>query len=365
MITDDKRIVVTLDAGGTNLVFCAMRGGEYVTDPLTLPSNSQDLDKCLDTMVKGFEQVIANLPEPPVAISFAFPGPADYAAGIIGGYLPNFPSFRQGVALGPFLSHRFGLPVYINNDGDLYALGEATGGILPQINRRLAQAGSEKRYNNLLGYTFGTGFGIGSVIDGRLNRGNNACVETFCLRHKLMPDIIAEEGVAVRAVIREYGRESGLPTYDFTPYDIYRIAEGELPGDAEAARRAFATFGTVAGDAIATAVSLTDSLVVIGGGLTGASKYFMPSLLEQMRGKLHTLSGDEVQRVQMEVYDLDDPGQFDNFATGNARPLKVYGTDITVPYDPIKRTGVAISRIGASKAIALGAYAFALAQLDK
>lgn len=57
----------------------------------------------------------------PAAISFAFPGPADYPNGIIGGWLPNFPSFRDGVALGPFLQEKFGVPVFINNDGDLFA----------------------------------------------------------------------------------------------------------------------------------------------------------------------------------------------------------------------------------------------------
>ena len=56
-----------------------------------------------------------------LAISFAFPGPADYPNGIIGGWLPNFPSFRDGVALGPFLQEKFGVPVFINNGGDLFA----------------------------------------------------------------------------------------------------------------------------------------------------------------------------------------------------------------------------------------------------
>ena len=122
----DSRIVLTLDAGGTNMVFSAMRGGEYIIDPINLPSNAKNLDLCLQTLVLGFSTVIEQLKEKPVAISFAFPGPADYPHGIIGGYLPNFPSFRDGVALGPFLEEKFGIPVYINNDGDLYAYGEAT-----------------------------------------------------------------------------------------------------------------------------------------------------------------------------------------------------------------------------------------------
>ena len=157
MYRDDKRVVITLDAGGTNFVFGAMRAGEFIVEPVTMPSQAHDLDTCLATLVAGFERVISMLEEPPVAISFAFPGPADYPNGVIGGgYLPNFPSFRDGVALGPFLEEKFGIPVFINNDGDLFAYGEALCGLLPEVNARLEQAGSNKLYRNLLGYTFGT-----------------------------------------------------------------------------------------------------------------------------------------------------------------------------------------------------------------
>ena len=120
---NDHRIVATLDAGGTNFVFGAMQAGEFIVEPLSLPSQAHDLDKCLQTLVDGFSQIFGKLDKKPVAISFAFPGPADYPNGIIGGYLPNFPSFRDGVALGPFLEGKFGVPVFINNDGDLFAYG--------------------------------------------------------------------------------------------------------------------------------------------------------------------------------------------------------------------------------------------------
>ena len=199
---NDPRIVLTLDAGGTNMVFGAMKGGEFITDSLTLPAHSDTLDLCLGTMVEGFREITGRLGEKPAAISFAFPGPADYPNGIIGGYLPNFPSFRDGVALGPFLSKTFGVPVFINNDGDLFAYGEALGGILPEVNAMLEAAGSSKRYRNLIGYTFGTGFGIGMVVNGELNRGDNSCVETFCLPLRGRSDIIVEDGIAIRAVKR-------------------------------------------------------------------------------------------------------------------------------------------------------------------
>lgn len=364
MYEKDNRVVITLDAGGTNFVFGAVQGDRFVVDPITHPSNSDRLDRCLSTMVEGFRAVIDRLPEPPTAISFAFPGPADYPRGIIGGYLPNFPSFRDGVALKDFLEAEFGIPTFINNDGDLYAYGEALAGALPEINARLEAAGSAKRFRNLIGYTWGTGFGMGIVSGNRLHIGDNSCVETFCLRHKDLPDINVEEGVSIRAVKRLYAEYSGIVDETLEPKQIFEIAEGSRSGDAEAARRAFARFGEVAGDAMATAVTLVDGLIVIGGGITAAQKYIMPSLLAEMRGRLHTFKGETLDRVQMKIYDLDDETQFADFARGDSRRLKVYGSDREVVYDPQKRIGVMTSRIGASKAISLGAYAFALNSID-
>lgn len=358
-LTNSEKIVVTLDAGGTNFVFGAMCDGKPIGQSLTLPSSAHDLDLCLNTLISGFEQVINSLPERPVAISFAFPGPADYRNGVIGGYLPNFPSFRDGVALGPMLEHKFGIPVFINNDADLFAYGEAMGGALPRINRRLEECGSEKRYRNMLGYTFGTGFGFGFVMDCKLNLGDNSCVETFCLKHSLHPEYIVEDGVAIRAVKRVY-RELTDDSRELEPKDIFDIAEGKLEGDAEAAKRAFETLGRVAGDAMATAVTLMDGIIVIGGGLAAASKYFMPALLSEMRSRIRTMSGDELNRVQMNVYNLDDEAEFKKFASGSSTKIKVYGTDKEVVYDPEKRVGITISDIGASNAVSLGAYLYAI-----
>lgn len=365
MYRHDNRIVITLDAGGTNFVFGAMRGCEYITTPITYPSNAQDLDLCLKTMVKGFREVIDSLDESPVAISFAFPGPADYANGIIGGYLPNFPSFRDGVALGPFLKNEFGLPVFINNDGDLFAFGEALCGALPEINKKLEAAGSNKRFKNLIGYTFGTGFGIGIVVNNHLNGGDNSCVETFCLPHKLKNGIIVEEGVAVRAIKRVYAEASGDYNHNYEPKDICEIADGKRPGDVNAAKKAFAEFGQIAGDAMAIAAQLIDGLIVIGGGITAARHLILPSLLEEMRSSLSTIPGESVKRVQMEVFNLDDPKQFEIFAKGNRKNIPVYGTNLTVEYDDMKRIGVTFSKLGASKAISAGAYAFALSKIDE
>src|SRR5512135_1031582 len=163
----DKRIVMTLDAGGTSFRFSALCANKAITETVTLPSNGDNLDRCLANLVEGFTRIKAQCPRPPAAISFAFPAPADYPSGVIGD-LGNLPGFRGGVALGPMLQKKFGIPTFINNDGDLFVYGEAIAGFLPYVNGLLEKAGSPKRYNNLFGVTLGTGLGGGIVRRGEL-----------------------------------------------------------------------------------------------------------------------------------------------------------------------------------------------------
>ena len=366
MYTTDKRIVMTLDAGGTNLVFSAMQGGVEVVEPVTLPAASHNLNDCLRNITEGFETIRKALPEPPAAISFAFPGPADYEAGIIGD-LPNFPSFRGGVALGPYLKEVFGIPVFINNDGNLFAYGEALAGALPQLNKRLAGAGSIRRYRNLLGITLGTGFGAGVVLDGRLLLGDNGTGgDVWCLRNKKYPHCIAEESVSIRAVKRVYQALAGEwneESAHLTPKELFEIAEGVRPGNREAAIRSFAQLGEMAGDAIAQAITLIDGVVVIGGGLAGASRYILPSLIAELNSSLQMMDGTTVNRLQMKAFNLEEEDQFAVFAKGEAVKIRVPGTDRQIDYDPFKRFGVMISKQGTSRSVALGAYVYALDQL--
>ena len=362
MYKNDNRIVMTLDAGGTNLVFSAIQGGREIVAPVTLPAASDHLETCLSNLVKGFTSIRNCLPASPVAISFAFPGPADYAAGIIGD-LPNFPSFRGGVALGPFLEETFGIPVFINNDGNLFAYGEALTGLLPEVNRRLEEAGSIKRYKNLLGITLGTGFGAGVVINGELLCGDNGCGgDVWCFRNKKYPSYIVEESVSIRAVQRVYAERSG-DSSELTPKDIFDIAEGKRPGCREAAVDAFSELGEMAGDAIASAITLVDGLVVIGGGLAGASKYILPALINELRASTGMMSGYRFDRLQMKVFHLDNPQEFAHFAQGEAVKIAIPGTERLVDYDPFKRIGVSVSHQGANRSIAMGAYLYALNHL--
>jgi glucokinase len=361
----DPRVVLTLDAGGTKFAFSAVQAEREVVEPVTLPSNAHDLKLCLETIVEGFTRVEEKAPAPPVAISFAFPGPADYPGGIIGG-LGNLPAFKEGgIALGPLLADRFGIPVFLNNDGDLFAFGEAALGFLPWVNGLLAEGGSPKRFRNLFGATFGTGFGGGIVQDGRLWIGDNSAGgEIWLFRNKLDPQSNIEESVSIRAVRRVYAQEAGIAFEEAPePREIFAIGKGEKPGPRTAAVEAFRRMGEAAGDALASAVTLVDGVVVIGGGLTGAAELFLPALVAEMNGSFETPSG-RIPRLEVKAFNLEDPAERAAFVKGAAREVVVPGSGRRVTYDPLKRIGVGLSRLGTSRATALGAYAFALTALD-
>lgn len=377
-IYTDKRVVLTLDAGGTNLVFNAFKAGKPLLSGIRKDAHAHHLERCLANMKAGFHEVMEEMGrggdlgssrqagEIPVAISFAFPGPADYARGIIDNS-NNLPAFKGGVPLKNILEEEFGLPVFINNDGDLFAYGEALGGILPEINARLEASGSPKRYKNLVGFTLGTGFGAGFVSDGRLITGDNVtAAEVWLFSNRHSPEVNAEDVVSIRAVQRVYAAEAGIAyPNELEPKDIFEIATGKNEGDRKAALRAYEAMGRSLGDTVANVLTFIDGIAVIGGGITGASDLYMPAVMEELNFKYHPSNVDEMPRLVQKVFNLDNAQDREEFFRDYSRSIPIPGTGRSISYDPLPRLAVATSSRGANESIALGAYAYALQQIGQ
>jgi glucokinase len=361
---NDKRIVLTLDAGGTNFVFAAIKGNIEITDPINLPSNSHDLKACINTIIDGFSELIVKIKEKPAAISFAFPGSADHKQGIIKN-ANNLSIFKDGVPLGPILSNKFNMPVFINNDGDLFTYGEAHCGFLPFINKLLEGSGQTRRYSNLLGLTLGTGFGAGIVSNGQLYIGDNSMgTEVWLMRNRINPSTNAEEGISIGAIRRVYAEKTGIDiSLSPDPKSIFDIAEGNLKGDQNAALEAFHQMGVVLGDVLGNLLTMLDCLVVIGGGISGAMKYIYPSLLREISTNYTGYNGISYPRLSQAVFNLDDPLSLKEFCSSKEKVLIVPETGQELFYAETAKLGIGTSRLGTSKAIAIGAYAFALNNL--
>ncbi len=362
-VFSDSRIVMTLDAGGTNFVFSALQRGEEIIESVRLPSEADDLDRSLKNIIRGFEEVESMIQGSADAISFAFPGPADYTSGVIGD-LPNLTAYRGGVALGPMLEEKFDLPVFINNDGNLFAYGEAVGGLLPEVNSKLKENDIPKEYKNLLGITLGTGFGAGIVVNNTLCLGDNSAGgEIWITRNYTDNDLFAEESVSIRALQRAYDEYAPENEELMTAREIYQIANGEKKGNQESARKAFDEMAVVLGETLANAVTLVDGLIVIGGGICGAYDLFLPKAIERMYGTIQKRNGQKIPRLISDIYNLEDPESSRDFYRFASKQVSVPFSGRKVSYVPEKRLAVGITHLGTNKATALGAYAYALSQL--
>ena len=361
---NNPKNILSLDAGGTNLVFSSIMNGE-VKNEYSLPTASADIDEFLRKLIKGFKEVINLSGEKADAISFCFPGPADYEAGIIGD-LENLPFFRGGVPLKNMLENEFKIPVFINNDGDLFTLGEALSGILPEVNDKLTKNNNPKRYSNLLGLTLGTGFGSGMVNNGNLWIGDNSAgAEINRMPNLKNPKQTSEEIISRRGVKNLYRQYASNDIKNSPePYDIYKIAKGELDGNKDAAIKTWEVFGEVLGDAASNAVTLTDSIIVVGGGLSGASELFLPKAIEVMNSKFEKPCGGELQRLETYAYNLNNEECLADFLMNESTEIKVPYSNQLVNYNNIKKIGIGVSTLGTSKAVAMGAWHFALRSLQ-
>ena len=109
---------------------------------------------------------------------------------------------------------------------------------------------------------------------------------------------------------------------------------------------------------------MLDGIIVLGGGLSKSHTLFMPALLRELRAQLRTRTGQTLPRVPSYVYNLEDEAEFSEFVKGEQRAIPIYGTGETILCDTQKRLGIITSHIGTSVATTIGAYCYALHQLD-
>ena len=94
----------------------------------------------------------------PAAIGVSCGGPLDSRSGMILSP-PNLPGWDE-VPITAFLSERYGVPAFLQNDANACALAEW-------------RYGAGRGCRNMIFLTFGTGFGAGLILDGRLYAGTN------------------------------------------------------------------------------------------------------------------------------------------------------------------------------------------------
>lgn len=206
----------------------------------------------------------AGLDGPPLAVGVGSTGPVDTRNGMLrdADSLPNLMDFN----LARFVGAEFGAPLFLENDANCFALGEA-----------LAGAGSG--HDIVVGVTLGTGFGCGIVVHGRIFTGitgNAGEVAYLPVAGGNFDQMLSGAGVA-----RFYQRVTG--TQAPSPCEIGELAER---GDADALA-AWEHYGEAVGTGLGVIAAIIDpNICVVGGSVARRFPLFQNALDRKLRALL-------------------------------------------------------------------------------
>ncbi len=207
-------------------------------------------------------------------IGIGSPGPLDIHRGVVI-ESPNTPILNN-FTLRDSMIRAAGVPVWLDNDANVFVLGEA-------------HRGAGKGYPYVLGVTLGTGFGWGIVINGSVFHGASGTAAEYG------PSVWREEGhtweddISIRGLLRVYRDCGGAAD---SPEEVSRLA---VEGDATALA-AWREYGRVLGIALSHGVNLLDPhVVVVGGAMAGAWEHFSPAMLETLHRHIFTLPRENLK----------------------------------------------------------------------
>ncbi|MEQ4194332.1 ROK family transcriptional regulator [Streptomyces sp. YIM 103828] len=284
-LSGDAGIVIGVDFGHTHLRVAV---GNLAHQILAEEAEPLDVDASAEQGFDRAELLVGRLLDATgvdrakvAGVGLGVPGPIDVASGMLGStsILPGWSGTQPALALG----ERIGVPVAVDNDANLGALGELVWG-------------SGRGVRDLAYIKVAGGVGAGLVIDGQIYRGpggtageighitldesgpvcrcgNRGCLETFTAARYVLPLLEPTHG-------------TGL-----TMEKVVALAKEGDPG----CRRVVADVGRYIGSGVASLCNLLNpSRVVLGGDLaeagelvlgpirTSVGRYAIPSAARQL-----------------------------------------------------------------------------------
>ncbi|MFD8474409.1 ROK family protein [Streptomyces globisporus] len=284
-LSGDAGIVIGVDFGHTHLRVAVGNLAHQVlaeeSEPLDVDASSAEGFGRAEVLVNRLIEATGIGPGKVIGVGLGVPGPIDVESGTLGStsILPGW----TGINPSEELSGRLGVPVYVDNDANLGALGELVWG-------------SGRGVKDLAYIKVASGVGAGLVIDGTIYRGpggtageighitldesgpvcrcgNRGCLETFTAARYVLPLLQPSHG-------------PGL-----TMERVVQLAREGDPG----CRRVIGDVGRHIGSGVANLCNLLNpSRVVLGGSLAEAgelvlgpirdsvSRYAIPSAARQL-----------------------------------------------------------------------------------
>ncbi|MGW5847781.1 ROK family transcriptional regulator [Streptomyces sp. NPDC055254] len=272
-LSGDAGIVIGVDFGHTHLRVAVGNLAHQVlaeeAEPLDVDASWTDGFDRAEMLVGRLVAGIGVGPDKVIGVGLGVPGPIDVESGTLGStaILPGW----AGINPQKELSRRLGVPVYVDNDANLGALGELVWG-------------SGRGVKDLAYIKVASGVGAGLVINGQIYRGpggtageighitldesgpvcrcgNRGCLETFAAARYVLPLLQGTHGP------------------ELTMERVVELARGGDPG----CRRVITDVGRHIGSGVASLCNLLNpSRVVLGGSLADAGELVLAPIRESV-----------------------------------------------------------------------------------
>lgn len=306
----EQELFIGIDIGGTNMRIALIDDSGRILQVRKVPTEiglgAPQVSRRLAAECRTLMDAAAGFSGRAVAVGLGAAGRIDAARGMVV-FSPNLPSMKN-YPLADELEKSLAIPVVLENDANVYGIGESW-------------AGSGEGIENWIGLTLGTGVGGCLILGNRIWQGDgagfageighmvvhpegpacacgsNGCLETFSSGRAL------KEGVA-RAVAAGTLREG--PLYEswkngsLTPETVYRAAVG----GSEPAQALFDRMGWALGIALASLFNVLGIRhAIIGGGVSAAWDRFIEPLRESLTRHSGMFDPKEVSVVRSTLGD--------------------------------------------------------------
>lgn len=283
-----KQVIAGIDLGGTNLkigIFSLegelLKSWKTSSKPLKNPENIQSA--ILNELMRFEEYSDIK------AIGIGVPGLVTNDGIVIES--PNFPDWHE-VNFTKILGNTLTIPVRIENDANLFAIGEGF-------------AGSAKDCKNFVGITLGTGVGGGIILDGKIYRGTKGMAGEIghIVIHPSGPICSCGKKGCLEAYCSATAIKKMMEQQTQLILEAQDIAGLAMKGD-KTAKKIFEKTGYHLGIGIATIVNLLDvEMIVVGGGVSNAWKLLEKEI--QKGFEEHTFK-THLEKVQIKKSLLED-----------------------------------------------------------
>jgi len=280
---------IGVDIGGTKILAGTVTEDGEILSTARRPTPRHDANDVLDLVAEVVNELVAGTDEALEGVGLGVAGLVDADRSRVY-FAPNL-RWSQ-VPVRQLLEAATGLPVVVENDGNVAAWGEY-------------RFGAGRGTTEMTLVTVGTGIGGGIVIDGELFRGAHGaageighinavpdgrpcgCGRNGCLEQYASGNALVREARALAAERRSEA-SALLALGDGTPEGVQgvHVTEAARSGD-PVAMEAFAIVGTWLGRGLADLAAVLDPEVfVIGGGVSDAGDLLLASARQTLADKL-------------------------------------------------------------------------------